>query len=86
MLEIKRDKIIIILYNKCKNICKNILFILRILFFHNFISFYKKSENSQGKAYMYTPCNHVFHTQCLEQWLEYKKECPNCRTSMEEYL
>jgi hypothetical protein len=86
LLEIKRDKIIIILYNKCKNICKNILFILRILFFHNFISFYKKSENSQGKAYMYTPCNHVFHTQCLEQWLEYKKECPNCRTSMEEYL
>ena len=86
LLEIKRDKIIIILYNKCKNICKNILFILRILFFHNFISFYKKSENSKGKAYMYTPCNHVFHTQCLEQWLKYKKECPNCRTSMEEYL
>lgn len=38
------------------------------------------------KPYMLTPCNHVFHYECLEKWLEYKKECPNCRKSMEGYL
>ena len=73
-------------FNKIKNIFKDIIFVIKILFFENFFSFYKKSLNSKGKAFMYTPCNHVFHTKCLEQWLEYKKECPNCRASMEEYL
>ena len=73
-------------FNKIRNIFKDILFVSKIIFFENFFSFYKKSLNSKGKAFMYTPCNHVFHTKCLEQWLEYKKECPNCRASMEEYL
>lgn len=74
------------IFNKIKNILKDILYVSKILFFENFFSFYKKSLNSKGKAFMYTPCNHVFHTKCLERWLEYKKECPNCRTPMEEYL
>ena len=33
-----------------------------------------------------TPCSHVFHSECLEKWFEFKKECPNCRISMKEYL
>ena len=28
---------------------------------------------------MKTPCNHVFHKECLEKWILLKKECPNCR-------
>ena len=84
--ELRKNKIFMGFYNIFKNIFKNVIFIFRLLFYENFFSFYKKSDNSEGKAYMYTPCNHVFHTQCLEQWLEYKKECPNCRSSMEEYL
>ena len=74
------------IFNKIKNILKDIIFVSKILFCENFFSFYKKSLNSKGKAFMYTPCNHVFHAKCLELWLEYKKECPNCRASMEEYL
>ena len=84
--DFRKNKIFTAFYNIFKNIFKDVIFIFRLLFYENFFSFYKKSDNSEGKAYMYTPCNHVFHTQCLEQWLEYKKECPNCRTSMEEYL
>ena len=72
--------------NKLKIFSIDILFVFKILFCKNFFSFYKKPINSQGKQFMITPCNHIFHTQCLEKWLEYKKECPNCRTSMEEYL
>ena len=29
-----------------------------------------------------TPCAHVFHAKCLEQWLEIKMECPTCRRSL----
>jgi hypothetical protein len=40
-------------------------------------------KNIEGKAikkkYMITPCDHVFHTQCLEKWMELKNECPYCR-------
>lgn len=34
------------------------------------------------KAYMITPCFHVFHTDCLENWMMYKLQCPNCRSSI----
>eukprot|EP00397_Hematodinium_sp_SG-2012_P011948 GEMP01012100.1.p1 GENE.GEMP01012100.1~~GEMP01012100.1.p1 ORF type:complete len:437 (+),score=76.31 GEMP01012100.1:395-1705(+) len=29
-----------------------------------------------------TPCDHLFHRQCLEQWLEIKMECPTCRADL----
>jgi hypothetical protein len=28
---------------------------------------------------MVTPCDHVFHTDCLKEWMEQKMECPSCR-------
>ena len=31
------------------------------------------------KPYMITPCDHIFHTECLEQWLKFKNECPYCK-------
>lgn len=31
------------------------------------------------RDYMVTPCNHLFHQNCLEQWMEFKMECPTCR-------
>lgn len=34
------------------------------------------------KKYMITPCFHVFHTNCLESWMMYKLQCPNCRSSI----
>ena len=28
---------------------------------------------------MFTPCFHIFHTECLDKWLEIKNTCPSCR-------
>lgn len=34
------------------------------------------------RKYMVTPCRHVFHTDCLENWMLYKLQCPVCRNSL----
>ena len=26
-------------------------------------------------------CNHTFHIECIQQWLNIHKTCPNCRSS-----
>ncbi|GAC99219.1 hypothetical protein PHSY_006819 [Pseudozyma hubeiensis SY62] len=31
---------------------------------------------------MVAPCQHAFHTECLERWLEIKNECPSCRSAL----
>ncbi len=31
------------------------------------------------RDYMVTPCSHLFHEQCLRQWMDVKMECPTCR-------
>ncbi|TKY85347.1 hypothetical protein EX895_005509 [Sporisorium graminicola] len=31
---------------------------------------------------MLAPCQHAFHTECLERWLEIKNECPSCRRAL----
>ena len=43
-------------------------------------NFHEYSKNIFNKPFMITPCNHVFHSECLEEWFKMKKECPNCRT------
>ena len=30
------------------------------------------------RSRMITPCNHAFHTECLQKWMEVKLECPTC--------
>ena len=34
------------------------------------------------RAYMVTPCRHIFHSQCLEGWMRYRLQCPICRESL----
>ncbi|KAK7557558.1 putative RING finger ubiquitin ligase [Phyllosticta citricarpa] len=31
------------------------------------------------RAYMVTPCRHIFHSVCLEGWMRYRLQCPICR-------
>ena len=65
-----------------KNICK----IIKIILFKSMFKFYKLKTNLEDKPYMLIACGHMFHTNCVEKWFDRKKECPNCRASMEEYL
>ncbi|ONK74903.1 uncharacterized protein A4U43_C03F11300 [Asparagus officinalis] len=32
--------------------------------------------------YMVTPCEHFFHSGCLQRWMDIKMECPTCRRSL----
>ncbi|KAK2739815.1 hypothetical protein FQN55_009136 [Onygenales sp. PD_40] len=34
------------------------------------------------RAYMVTPCRHIFHTTCLESWMHRKLQCPICRETI----
>ena len=60
--------------------------IVKVLFCEGFTKFYKESKNTMNKKYMMTPCHHCFHTECLEAWIERKKECPSCRADLTEAL
>ena len=71
---------------KCKSFLKKTGFFLKEFFKYNFFYFYRAQSNFNNKPYILTPCNHVFHSICLDKWLEHKKECPNCRKSLDNYF
>ena len=60
--------------------------IIKFIFFDNMFKFYKLKSNFGNKKYMIIACGHMFHSECVEKWFDRKKECPNCRASMEEFL
>lgn len=39
-------------------------------------------DKLRGQQYMITPCRHIFHTDCLEDWMKYKLQCPVCRNAL----
>lgn len=34
------------------------------------------------RAYMVTPCRHIFHSVCLENWMRLRLQCPICRDDL----
>jgi hypothetical protein len=57
---------------KDKNIIKKII---------KYIEKLKNKDIIKG-SYMLTPCSHLFHTKCLESWLNVKNQCPCCRQNI----
>lgn len=50
------------------------------------LNFHEYSKNINNLPYMITPCKHVFHSDCLEEWFKMKKECPSCRNIITEEM
>lgn len=71
---------------KCGNFFGKIKLKLKEFFKYNFFHFYKSCNNINNKPYILTPCKHIFHSECMEKWLEHKMECPNCRNSLDNYF
>ena len=36
----------------------------------------------EQRNYMVTPCRHIFHTECLEGWMDLRLVCPICREGL----
>lgn len=37
-----------------------------------------------ARDYMIAPCDHMFHRECLQGWMQVKMECPTCRCALPE--
>ena len=42
------------------------------------------SDKHKRKNYMITPCDHIFHSKCLEEWMKIKYICPYCKSQIPE--
>ena len=43
---------------------------------------YNSIDVCNRRGYMLAPCDHLFHKDCLIQWMDVKMECPICRTQL----
>ena len=43
---------------------------------------YNPIDVRNRRGYMLAPCDHLFHRECLVQWMEVKMECPICRKEL----
>lgn len=41
------------------------------------------SEFEEGEDVRRLPCMHLFHIECVDQWLSTNKKCPICRVDIE---
>ena len=80
-LNMNKDNIILKNNFSCINVIKIIISIIIKSF-----NFFTISNNKYNKEYIITPCKHVFHSICLEKWFERKKECPCCRSEIDNLI
>lgn len=40
------------------------------------------SEMALGESVRLLPCKHLFHSQCVDEWLKVNASCPTCRSSI----
>lgn len=41
-----------------------------------------KNDCCKGEDIIELTCNHVFHSDCISEWVMYKAECPVCRAKI----
>ncbi len=51
-------------------------------FFWKPFYFSKRKINYNNKPYFLSSCNHLFHSECIDNWLNVKRECPVCRSNI----
>lgn len=39
-----------------------------------------------GEKYMFLPCLHRFHHECIGEWLKRKNTCPNCKDRVDKHF
>lgn len=49
---------------------------------NNICSICYSEINHDSNDCVITPCNHVFHGNCLQSWMKIKKICPICKTNL----
>ncbi|KAL7536480.1 hypothetical protein ACHAXR_007191 [Thalassiosira sp. AJA248-18] len=65
---------------------------LRVVLLHELPESYQKeccicmAEYTEGEVIVATPCDHVFHKRCCQEWLQLSRTCPVCRTDLPEAL
>lgn len=45
-----------------------------------------KKRDPFNAIVMLTPCGHLFHVDCLQQWMKLKNTCPECRGELPIYI
>ena len=63
---------------------KKIGFNLKDILSEGLFSFYIKRGNLKNKEIMLLPCGHIYHSICLNEWLDRKRICPICSKSIPE--
>ena len=43
-------------------------------------------EYKEGEVIVATPCEHVFHKRCCQEWLQLSRTCPVCRKDLPDAL
>ncbi len=44
------------------------------------------SEFLAGEVIVVTPCEHIFHKRCCNEWLQHSSTCPYCRADLPDAL
>jgi hypothetical protein len=44
------------------------------------------NTNSQSNLSKIIDCNHIYHSNCIEEWFKYNKSCPICRKNLGQSL
>mmetsp|Transcript_22094 Transcript_22094/g.46600 ORF Transcript_22094/g.46600 Transcript_22094/m.46600 type:complete len:1058 (+) Transcript_22094:244-3417(+) len=65
---------------------------LRMVLLHELPDSYQKEccicmmEYKDGEVIVATPCEHIFHKRCCQEWLQLSRTCPVCRKDLPDAL